>query len=122
MFSSIRLTLFDNWTMPGILLPRYQFGVAKIYLLLGGRRGGDRMIVLFTTAYAIVPITTKAVSFNSAHSEVYSIPHYVIKFVSDLRQVCGFLRVFRFPPPIYNWIFLYRHLKAANITWAPYMR
>jgi hypothetical protein len=26
--------------------------------------------------------------------------HYVIKFVSDLRQVGGFLRVFRLPPPI----------------------
>jgi hypothetical protein len=26
--------------------------------------------------------------------------HYVIKFVSDLRQVGGFLRVQRFPPPI----------------------
>ena len=25
---------------------------------------------------------------------------YVIKFVSDLRQVGGFLRVLRFPPPI----------------------
>ena len=28
-----------------------------------------------------------------------SIQHYVIKFVSDLRQVGGFLRVLRFPPP-----------------------
>jgi hypothetical protein len=26
--------------------------------------------------------------------------HYVIKFVSDLRRVDGFLRVLRFPPPI----------------------
>ena len=25
--------------------------------------------------------------------------HFVIKFASDLRQVGGFLRVFRFPPP-----------------------
>jgi hypothetical protein len=32
--------------------------------------------------------------------EVYSIQQYVIKFVSDLRQVGGFLRVLRFPPPI----------------------
>jgi hypothetical protein len=32
--------------------------------------------------------------------EVYSIQHYVIKFVSDLRQVDGFLRVFLFPPPV----------------------
>ena len=30
----------------------------------------------------------------------YSIQHYVINFVSDLRQVSGFLRVLRFPPPI----------------------
>ena len=29
-----------------------------------------------------------------------SVQHYVIKFVSDLRQVDGFLRVLRFPPPI----------------------
>jgi hypothetical protein len=37
-----------------------------------------------------VPITTKVVSSNPAHGEVYLIQHYVIKFVSDLRQVCGF--------------------------------
>jgi len=47
-----------------------------------------------------VPITTKVVSLNSVHGEVHSIQHYVIKFVSDLRQVGGFLRVLRFPPPI----------------------
>jgi hypothetical protein len=28
------------------------------------------------------------------------VQHYVIKFVSDLRQVGGFLRVLRLPPPI----------------------
>ena len=28
------------------------------------------------------------------------VQHYVKKFVSDLRQVGGFLRIFRFPPPI----------------------
>jgi hypothetical protein len=32
--------------------------------------------------------------------EVYSIQHYVIKFVIDLRQVGGFLRVLWFHPPI----------------------
>ena len=30
---------------------------------------------------------------------MYSIQHYVIKFVSDLRQVSGSFWVFRFPPP-----------------------
>jgi hypothetical protein len=34
------------------------------------------------------------------HDEVYSIQHYVIKFVSDLRQIGGFLWVLQFPPPI----------------------
>jgi len=29
---------------------------------------------------------------------VYSIQHYVIKFVSDLQQIGGFLRVLRFLP------------------------
>ena len=28
------------------------------------------------------------------------VQHYVIKLVSDLRQVVGFLRILRFPPPI----------------------
>ena len=45
-----------------------------------------------------VPVTTKIVSYNRAHGEVYSIQHYMIKFVSDLWQVGGFLRVLRFPP------------------------
>ena len=39
-------------------------------------------------------------SLNPAHDEVYSIQHYVIKFVGDLWQVNGFLRVFQFPPVI----------------------
>jgi len=47
-----------------------------------------------------VPITTKVMSSNPANGEVYSIQHYVIKFVSDLRQLSGFLRVLWFPPPI----------------------
>jgi hypothetical protein len=47
-----------------------------------------------------VPIITTVVSSNPVHGEVYSIQQYVIKFVSDLGQVDGFLRVFLFPPPI----------------------
>ena len=37
---------------------------------------------------------------NPVHGEVHSIQHYVIKFVSDLRPVGGFLWALRFPPPI----------------------
>ena len=44
-----------------------------------------------------MPITTKALSSNLVHGEVYSIQHYVIKFVSELRQAGGFLRVLRYP-------------------------
>ena len=41
----------------------------------------------------LVSITTKVVRSNTVHGEMYSIQHYVIKFVGDLRQVSGFLRV-----------------------------
>ena len=37
---------------------------------------------------------------NPIHDEVYSIQHYVIKFVSDLQLVSGFLQILLFPPPI----------------------
>ena len=37
---------------------------------------------------------------NGVHGEVYSIQHYVIKFVSDLLYVGGFLQVLRLLPPI----------------------
>jgi hypothetical protein len=52
-----------------------------------------------------VPITTNVVSSNPAHGEVYSIQHYVINFVIDLRQVGDFLRVLRFSPPIKHCMF-----------------
>jgi hypothetical protein len=37
---------------------------------------------------------------NCSSNGDLSVQHYVIKFVSDLRQVGGFLRVLRFPPPL----------------------
>jgi nitrogen fixation/metabolism regulation signal transduction histidine kinase len=45
-----------------------------------------------------VPNFTNAASSNAAHGEVCPIHHYVIKHVSDLQQVDGFLLVLRFPP------------------------
>ena len=45
-------------------------------------RGRDRMVVGFTTTYAVS--ATNFVSLNPVHGEVYSIQHYVIKIVSDL--------------------------------------
>ena len=58
---------------------------------LGGRRGRDRMVIPMQS----VAITTNVVSANPANDEMYSIQHYVIKFVSNMRQVGGFLW---FPP------------------------
>ena len=46
------------------------------------------------------PVTTKVVSSNPVQDKVYSIQHYVIKNVGDLRQVGGFVPVLWFPPPI----------------------
>jgi hypothetical protein len=37
-----------------------------------------------------VPISTTVVILNPADDKVYSIQHYVIKFVSDMWQVSGF--------------------------------
>jgi hypothetical protein len=41
-----------------------------------------------------VHVTTEAVSSNPTHGEVYSIQHYVIKFVSDLDRSVVFCRLF----------------------------
>ena len=65
-----------------------------------------------------VPTTTKVVSSNPTYGEVYSIQHYVIKFVSDLRQLGGFLRVLWFPPPTrqprYSWNIVESGIKHHN--------
>ena len=58
-----------------------------------GRRDRDCMVVGFTIPMQSVPITINAVNSNLTQA----IQHFVIKFVSDLRQVSG---VFRFPQPI----------------------
>jgi len=63
----------------------YPFGIFKLFLQLPMQS---------------MPITTKVVSWNSVHIAVNSIQHYVIKIVSDLQQVGGFLQVLPFTPPI----------------------
>ena len=63
----------------------------------GCRRGRDHMVIGFMHS---VPITTKVVSSNPIHSEMYSMQYFMIKFVRDLQQIDGFLQVLPFPPPI----------------------
>jgi hypothetical protein len=48
----------------------------------------------------IMVVITNVVSSNATNGEVYSIQHYVIKFVNGLRQAGGFRRVLQFPPLI----------------------
>ena len=84
--------------MGGLLSKSYQTAQTSIYDWRG-RRGRDREFDLQLSVQSVL-ITTKVVSSNPVHGEVYSIQHYVIKFVSDLRQVGGFLWVPRSPLPL----------------------
>ena len=47
-----------------------------------------------------IPPTTNVVSSNPAHGEVYSIEHYLIKCVSDLRKDGGFFRILQLHPSL----------------------
>jgi hypothetical protein len=69
-----------------------------LQLINRDRRGGDRVVVGFTTTSAISVFHHWCCEFESRSGR--GVQHYVIKFVSDLRQVGGFLRVLMFPPPI----------------------
>jgi hypothetical protein len=65
-----------------------------------GRRGLIAWKLDLQLPMQSVLITTKVVRSNPVHGEVYSIQHYVIRVVSDLREVGGFLQVLRLPQPI----------------------
>jgi len=62
------------------------------------RCGRGRMVVGFTTTYASSAYHHWYCEFKSRSGR--GVQHYVIKFVSDLRQVGSFLGVLRFPPPM----------------------
>jgi hypothetical protein len=49
---------------------------------------------------SILDETQTPYSTKYVHCEVYSIQHYVIKFVNDFRQIGGFLQILRFSPPL----------------------
>jgi len=59
------------------------------------------MVVGFTTTYAISAYHHESPELESSSWRgVLYIQHYVIKFVSDLWQISGFLLLLQFPPPI----------------------
>jgi hypothetical protein len=74
----------------------FQLGIT--HRLGRGYRGCDRMVVGFTTTYAISAYHQWCCEFESRSGR--GVQHYVIKFVRHLRQVGGFLRVLWLPPPI----------------------
>jgi len=57
-----------------------------LYVILFDHILKTKFIILMEHVQS-VPITPKVVSLNPAHGDVYSIQHYVIMIVSDLRQV-----------------------------------
>jgi hypothetical protein len=64
------------------------------------RDGRERMVVRFTSTCAISAYHHKSCDFKSCSWRGIPDRTYVIKFVSDLQQVGGFIKVLRFPPPI----------------------
>ena len=74
------------------LFPPRKRQLTTVYMVLAEIQYGMLDLQLHVQS----PTTTEVVSSNLVRSEVHSIQHYVIKFVSDLLHVGGFLRI---PPP-----------------------
>ena len=71
-----------------------------MFLFTRDHRVRDRIVVGFITIYAISAYHHYRCEFESLSGEVYPIQHYVIKFVSDLRQVCAFFLYGHRAPPL----------------------
>ena len=56
--------------------------------------------VRYTNVPTVYIFLTNVVCMNPTHGEVYLMQYSGIKFVSDLRQIGGFLWVLWFPPPM----------------------
>ena len=71
--------------VPNTIDSTFRWGDNSLYHR--GRHGRDRMVVGFTTTYAISAYNHWCCWFESRPGR--GVQHYVIKFVSDLRQVGG---------------------------------
>ena len=75
------------------------YGSRVLYIhYQSGSSWRDRMVVGFTAIYVISAYHHWRCEFEPGSRR--GVQQYVIKFVSTLRKVAGFLRVLRFPPPI----------------------
>ena len=93
------ITLFVIWLLY-MYIVLYMSFITHVILCVWGRRGRDRMVVGFKTTYAISGSAYHHWCCEFESRSGWGVQHYMIKFVSNLRQVGGFLRVLRFPPPI----------------------
>jgi hypothetical protein len=81
---------FTDWVHKTTLTPLMKYSTKPVECAVVYMLGGiDRFDLGFYD-----------LNFESCSGEVYSIQHYVIKFVSDLWQVGGFLQILLCPPTI----------------------
>ena len=82
---------FHHCFLYGVTINRNSFiycFLPQLCIYFRGRHGRDRIVVGFTTAYAIIVYHHWCCEFESRSGR--GVQHYVIKFVSDLRQVGDF--------------------------------
>ena len=71
--------------------------IAKQYFLLLKHKQAVLVMMIWWLDLQLPVQSVPITSSNPVNGKVYSIQHYVIKFVSDLGPVSGFLWI---PPPI----------------------
>ena len=101
--NAFQVLLTDEYTKCSIF---YTAGII-VYINPGRGRGGrDLMVVGFTTTWSNQCISpTNLVRSIPAHGDVYSIQHWVIEFVKDMRQAAiysSFLHQLNWAPRC-NW-------------------
>jgi hypothetical protein len=102
------LVLQLSWITP--LSTMFQFYHGSHFYLWRKQKYPEKTIDLFQVSDFLRSVGRKVGLFfifftmymnsNPAHCAMYSMQHYVIKFVTDLEQVDSFLRVLLFPPQI----------------------
>jgi hypothetical protein len=107
---------FSSIQLPNIFYQRIDNLITHFFYIMLDFSWKKFMIVGFTTTYAISAYHHWCCEFKSRSGR--GVQHYVMKFVSDLRQVGGFPRVLPFPPLIkpqrYSWNIFESGVKHHN--------